>query len=85
MQKINVNKAPGPYHPFVRILKIFAEYFAVPVAEIFNKSFQLKNFLKAWKKYKVSVIPKSVPCTLVKELRPIAGESSRTFCCSVNT
>ena len=71
-QKINVNKAPGPFDPFIRILKIFAEYFVVPLVEIFNESFQSKNFPKVWKKYKVSGIPKSLPCTLVEELRPIA-------------
>ncbi len=72
LQKINVNKAPGSFDPFIRILKIFAEHFAVPLVEIFNESFQSKNFPKVWKKYKVSGIPKSEPCTLVEELRPIA-------------
>ena len=72
LQKINVNKAPGPYDPILKILKNFAKYFAIPLTEIFNESFQWKIFSKAWKKCKVLGIPKSVPCTLVEDLRPIA-------------
>ena len=45
------------------------------MTEIFNESFQSKIFPKAWKKYKVLGIPKSVPCTLVEDLRPIALSS----------
>ena len=72
LQKINVNKAPGPNDPLLKILKIFAKYFAVPLTEIFNESFQSKTFPKVWKNYKVSGIPKSIPCTLADDLRPIA-------------
>jgi hypothetical protein len=28
-EKININKAPGPYDPFMKILKIFANNFAI--------------------------------------------------------
>ncbi len=55
LQKINVNKAPGPFDPFMRILKIFAEYFAVPLVEIFNESFHSKNFPKVWKNIRYPV------------------------------
>ena len=72
LQKINVNKAPSPNDPLLKILKIFAKYFAVPFTEIFNDSFQSKTFPKVWKNYKVSAIPKSIPCTLADDLRPIA-------------
>ena len=72
LQKINVNKAPGPNNPLLKILKIFAKYFAVPLTEIFNEPFQSKTFPKVWKNYKVSGIPKSIPCTLSDDLRPIA-------------
>ena len=71
----NVNKAPGPNDPILKILKNFANYFAIPLTEIFNISFQSKIFPKAWKKYKVLGIPKSVPCTLVEDLIPIALSS----------
>jgi hypothetical protein len=40
--------------------------------EIFNESFQSKFFPQIRKKYKVSGIPKSVPCTFVEDLRSIA-------------
>ena len=75
MQKINVKKARGPNDPILKILKIFARYFAIPLTEIFNESFQSKIFPKAWKKYKVLDIPKSVPFTLVEDLRPLALSS----------
>ena len=73
LQKLN---APGPNDPILKILKNFAKYFAIPLPEIFNESFQSKIF-KALKKYKVLGIPKSVPSTLVEDLRPI-------FRCSVD-
>ena len=72
LQKININKAAGPNNLALQILKVFAKYFAIPLPEIFNESFQSKIFTKDWKKYKVLGIPKSVPCNLVKDLRPIA-------------
>ena len=77
LQKINVKKACGPNDPILKILKNFARYFAIPIplTEIFNESFQSKIFPKAWKKYKALGIPKSVPCTLVEDLRPIALSS----------
>ena len=74
-KKINVKKAPGPNDPILKILKNFAKYFAIPLTEIFNESFQWKIFPKAWKEYKVLGIPKSVPCTLVEDLRLIALSS----------
>ena len=73
LQKINVKKAPGPNDPILKILKNFAKYFAIPLTEIFNESFQSKIFPKACKK--VLGIPKSVPCTLVEDLRLIALSS----------
>jgi hypothetical protein len=51
--KINTNEAPGPYDPFMNILKTFAKYFAILLTEIFNESFQSKFFTKIWKKYNV--------------------------------
>ena len=48
---MNVNKAPGPNDPILKILKNFARYFAIPLTEILKESFQSKIFPKAWKKY----------------------------------
>ena len=31
LQKINVNKAPGPNDPILKILKNFAKHFAIPL------------------------------------------------------
>jgi hypothetical protein len=52
----------------MKIMKTFAKYFAISLTEIFNESFQSKIFPQIWKKYKVSGIPESVPCTLAEDL-----------------
>ena len=44
--KMNVNKAPGPNDPVLKILKEFAYVMAVPLTEIFNDSFREKYFPK---------------------------------------
>ena len=72
LMKINVNKAPGPNDPVLKILKDFAYVLAVPLTEIFNDSFREKYFPKMWKQYKLKGIPKSLPCSTVDNLRPIA-------------
>ena len=76
LREINTNKALGPYDPFMKILKTFSKCFALPLTEVFNESFQLKISPKIRKIYKVSRIPKSVPCTLAEDLRPIALTSA---------
>jgi hypothetical protein len=43
LRKINTNKAPGPYDPFMKILKTFAKYFAILLTEIFNQKFFPKS------------------------------------------
>ena len=72
LMKININKAPGPNDPVLKILKEFADVLAVPLTEIFNDSFRGKNFPKIWKQYKLKGIPKSSPCSTVDNLRLIA-------------
>lgn len=56
----NINKAPCPHDPFLKIVKIFANCFDIPLADIFRESFQLKTFPMIWKKYKVSGIWKTI-------------------------
>ena len=56
----------------VKILKTFADFFAIPLADIFNESFNSKCFPAIWKDFVVSPIPKAIPCSGVDELRPIA-------------
>ena len=55
----------------MKILKMFANSFAVPLAEIYNESFRHKYFPEIWKQYRVAAIPKVVPCTVVENTRPI--------------
>jgi hypothetical protein len=52
LNAIDVNKAPGPNHPLLTILKMFPKLFEVPLAEIFNESFQTKKFTVTWKNIK---------------------------------
>lgn len=72
LRKLKTNKAPGLNDPNVKILKTFADFFATPLADIFNESFKSKRFPTIWKDFWVSSIPKCIPCTSVDELRPIA-------------
>ena len=72
LTKLNINKSPGPNDPFMKILKMFANSFAAPLAEIYNESFRYKYFPEIWKQYRVAPIPKVVPCTVVENTRPIA-------------
>ena len=76
LRMLKPNKAPGLNDPNVKILKIFAEFFAIPLTDIFNESFKSKRFPTIWKDFWFSSIPKCVPCTSVDELRPIALTSA---------
>ena len=55
--KLNINKSPGPSDPFMKILKMFANSFAVPLENIYNESFRYKYFPEIWKQYRVAAIP----------------------------
>ena len=44
LEKLDINKSPGSCDPYMRILKIFANNFASPLADIFNESFQMQTF-----------------------------------------
>ena len=43
---------------FVKILKIFAGFFAIPLVDSFNESFRSRTFPNIWKNFGVSVILK---------------------------
>ena len=73
---IQWNKAPGPNDPYLKIIKIFARPFSVPLANIFNASFGQKIFPKLWKEFYLAPIPKVEPCTDLDEIRPIALTST---------
>ena len=44
LMKLNVSKAPGPNDPFMKIFKMFANSFAIPLTEIYNDHFDLNIF-----------------------------------------
>ena len=66
----------GPFDRNTRIIKLFARYFAGPLAHIFNESFASRLFPDICKVSKVCGIPKSKPCCSVDLLRPIALTST---------
>ena len=70
---IQSNKAPDPNDPY---LKMFAHFFAIPLANIFNALFVRKVFPKLWKEFYLAPIPKVEPCTNLDEIRPIALTST---------
>ena len=72
LKELKTNKSSGLNDPNVKILKTFADFFAIPLADIFNESFNAKCFPAIWKDFVVSPIPKVIPCSGVDELRPIA-------------
>ena len=72
LSNINVNKAPDPFDPNMKVIKTFAEHFAVPLADIYNQPFRCKTFPEIWKISNICSVPKSSPCSSVEELRPIA-------------
>ena len=69
---MDINISPGPCDPYMKILKIFANNFAIPLADIFNESFQMQIFPSDWKKYRTVGVPKIMPCNSVEDMRPIA-------------
>jgi hypothetical protein len=66
LMKININKAPGPNDPVLKILMEFAY--------VFTDSFRGKYFPKIWKQYKLKYIPKSTPCSTVDNLFDLKTE-----------
>ena len=76
LEKIDINKSPVPCDPYMKILKIFANNFAIPLADIFNESFQMQTFPSDWKKYRIVGVPKITPCNSFEEMRPIALTSA---------
>ena len=76
LREVKTNKASGLNNPNIKILKTFAEFFVIPLVDIFNESFNSMYFPTIMKDFVVSPIPKSVPCSGVDELRPIALTSA---------
>lgn len=65
---IDSNKAAGPLDPNIKIIKMFVQYFAVPLTDIHMQ----KIFPKVWKVFDVCSIFKTIPCFL--------GGRSKTNC-----
>ena len=65
LKGLSVRRASGPYEPNIKVLKMLARSFAIPLTNIFNKSFRTRSFPKIWKRY-VCGIPKIKPCSAVE-------------------
>ena len=76
LSAIQSNKAPGPNDPFLKVIKIFAQFFAIPLANIFNAFFEQKVFPELWKEFYLEPVPKVEPCPDLDEIRPIALTST---------
>jgi hypothetical protein len=72
LKGLSVSKASRPYYPNIKVLKMFAKNFAIPLTKIFNESFRSRIFRKIWKRYNVCAIPKDTPCSAVEDMRPIS-------------
>jgi hypothetical protein len=46
LKGLSVRKASGPYDPNIKVLKMFAKNFAIPLTNIFNESFRSRIFPK---------------------------------------
>ncbi len=51
---------------------MFPEYFAIPLTDIYNQSFNYKIFPEVWKVSNIASVPKVHLCSTVEDLRPIA-------------
>ena len=68
----DVKKAPGPFDPNLKLLKMFPKYFAIPLTDIYNQSFNHKIFPEVWKISSIASVPMLQPSSTVEDLRPIA-------------
>ena len=73
----DVNKVPGPFDPNLKLLKMFPEYFAIPLTDIFNQSFNHKTFPEVWKISNIANVPKSHPCSTVEDLIALTSVLSK--------
>ena len=65
-------KCMHPFDPNLKLLKMFPEYFAIPLTDIYNQSFNHKIFPEVWKISNIASAPKLQPWSMVEDLRPIA-------------
>ena len=72
LSDLTVGKAAGPYDPYIKLIKMFAKYFSIPLADIYNESFMSRIFPQIWEFNTVCAIPKITPCSNVEDLRPIS-------------
>ena len=58
LRNLNVRKTAGSYDPYMKLIKMFPNAFANPLANIYNKSFLTRLFPNIWKFYTVCGVPK---------------------------
>ena len=72
LRNLNVGKTAGPHDPYMKLIKMFPTAFAIPLTNIYNKSFLSRLFPNIWKFYTVCGVPKVSPCSTADQLRPIS-------------
>ena len=69
---LSVGKSAGPHDPYMKLIKMFPTAFAIPFANIYNKSILSRLFLNIWRFYTVRGVPKVSRCLTADQLRPIS-------------
>ena len=71
LRNLNVGEKAGPHDPYMKLIKMFPTAFAIPLANIYNKSFLSRLFPNIWKFYTMCGVPKVSPCLTADQLRLI--------------
>ena len=72
LEKLKINKSPGPDKIHPRVLNNAAVTLALPLSIIFNTSLQTKTLPKEWKHANISAIFKKGKKTLPQNYRPVS-------------
>ena len=70
LKGLSLRKATGPNNPNIKVLKMFAKNFAIPLPNIVNESFRSRIFPKIWKRYNVCAILNVTPYSAVEDQTP---------------
>ena len=73
LKNIKTNKSTAPGDIPARIIKEYALYLCVPVADIINTGLRVGHWPKLYKKETITPIPKQLPPETREMLRPIAN------------
>ena len=79
---LSLRKASAPNNPNIKVVKMFAKNFAIPLTNIINVSSRSRIFPKIWKRCKVCAILKVKPYSAVEDQTPnFLPESCQRYRC----